>query len=522
VSRRTIFASLTAIVALASFLRLYHFTSIPPGLYPDEAMDGNSAIEAARAAPFPSGLKVFYPENNGREGLYVDAIAVLFRISGGTPEPWMVRLPAAISGILTVLGVYFLAAELFGAQAGLLAAFLLATSFWHINFSRIGFRAIMAPLFLTWALFFLIKGFKKLNDGAPAMRAAPFHLAGGVLWALGFYTYIAYRVSPVLIFLVFAFYWFAARDGGWRAQYVRSAAVFGVASAAVAAPLVYYFCANPGAFFGRASELSVLRSTTPFADLARNAWKTLAMFNFQGDGNLRHNVSGRPELFWPVGILFLIGIVIGLRSFARKRNVDSPLAKLPFGLLLAWFLLAMLPVVISDQQLPHSLRSILMIPCVIMFAAVGGRALFVWLAKIVNARWLGLAALGFLSLLAFEAYNTYFVLWARNPVLPDVFDVDYVSLGRELNALPASTPKYVVVEAPGVLARGVPVPAQTVMFITDTFGADAQAAKNIHYLLPAAESSIPPGARVFYVRSAAADEIVAGFPQAPTAPLAAK
>jgi 4-amino-4-deoxy-L-arabinose transferase-like glycosyltransferase len=530
VSRRTIIVVLTAIVALASFLRFYHFSSIPPGLYPDEAMDGNSALEAARTSPFPIGMKAFYPENNGREGLYIDSVAVLFKVSGAAPEPWIVRIPAAISGIFTVLGIYFLAAELFGAEAGLLAAFFLATSFWHINFSRLGFRAIMAPLFLTWALYFLLKGFKKLESGAPFHRAASFYLASSVLWALGFYTYIAYRVSPALIVLVFAFYWFAARRGGWQRVYARSAAIFALASAAVAAPLPYYFFTHPGTFSERTSELSVFHSAAPLRDLARNTWKTLAMFNLQGDGNLRHNVIGRPELFWPVGILFLVGIVVGVRSLGRatKPSGGSPAAAaqrpdpapstFPFVLLLAWFLLGMLPVVISNQQLPHALRSILMIPCVIMFAAVGGRVLYIWLGSVVNARWLRLATFSFLALLTFEAYNTYFVLWARNPNLPDAFNADYVSLGRELNALPSSTPKYVVIEAPGFLSRGIPVPAQTVMFITDSFSADAQAAKNIHYLLPADQASIPPGASVFYVRTAGSDEIVAALPPEKTTP----
>jgi len=98
-SRRTLFLLLTAIVILASFLRLFHLAAIPLGLYPDEAMDGNSALEAARTAPFPSGMKAFYPENNGREGLYVNALAVVFKVSGAAPEPWIVRLPAAISAL---------------------------------------------------------------------------------------------------------------------------------------------------------------------------------------------------------------------------------------------------------------------------------------------------------------------------------------------------------------------------------------------------------------------------------------
>jgi hypothetical protein len=84
--------------------------------------------------------------------------------------------------------------------------------------------------------------------------------------------------------------------------------------------------------------------------------------------------------------------------------------------------------------------------------------------------------------------------------VPEAFNADYLAIGRELNALPAATPKYVVVDATGVLVRGIPMPAQTVMFITDTFQPEDQVAKNIHYLLPDEESSIPAGATVFHLR----------------------
>ena len=47
--------------------------------------------------------------------------------------------------------------------------------------------------------------------------------------------------------------------------------------------------------------------------------------------------------------------------------------------------------------------------------------------------------------------------------------------------------------------RGVPMPSQTVMFVTDTFLPEGQAKKNIHYVLPKDEESIPEGALKFYI-----------------------
>jgi hypothetical protein len=89
-----------------------------------------------------------------------------------------------------------------------------------------------------------------------------------------------------------------------------------------------------------------------------------------------------------------------------------------------------------------------------------------------------------LSLLVFEAYTTYFVKWARNSNTFDAFSADYVWLAKGLNDLPKEMPKYVVVEASGIDVRGIPMPAQTVMFITDTFTPEKQKEKNIFYVLP--------------------------------------
>ena len=42
---RTLFL-LILVMIVAGFLRLYHFTTVTPGLYPDEAMNGNDGIVA--------------------------------------------------------------------------------------------------------------------------------------------------------------------------------------------------------------------------------------------------------------------------------------------------------------------------------------------------------------------------------------------------------------------------------------------------------------------------------------------
>src|SRR3989338_5566858 len=117
---------LVLILLLAGFLRFYQLTTTPPGLYPDEAMNGNNALEALSKCQNIEmlkcfdGFKVYYPENNVREGLFINIQAFFLKFFG-LNEPWVLRLPSAIFGTLTVLGIFFLARELFSTQIGLLS-----------------------------------------------------------------------------------------------------------------------------------------------------------------------------------------------------------------------------------------------------------------------------------------------------------------------------------------------------------------------------------------------------------------
>jgi 4-amino-4-deoxy-L-arabinose transferase-like glycosyltransferase len=456
-------------------------------------MDGNNAAEVVETGH----PQVFYIEDNGREGLYVNLVAAILKVAP-VYEPWIIRLPAAIAGVFTVAGIYFLVAELFGDGPGLLAAFLLATSFWHITFSRIGFRAILAPLLLTWALYFLIKAFR----AASARRAVWYSIAAGIVYGLGFYTYIAYRITPLLFLLFIPF--FRKKPGFWKWT-----ATFLIITFLVAAPIGWYFVKHPADFFGRTAEISVTSTSNPVGIFIKNVGKELLMLNYRGDSNWRQNISGAPELFWPVGIVFLVGFFLGLyalwKSWWTRKNESGREDMFPLFSLIAmyaWFVLAILPAAASDEGIPHALRSILMLPPVMAFAALGG----VWLYDLVKKYWHAkiavVLAAAFIILVGVYGYVNYFIAWAQNPNVPGAFNADYVTIGQQINALPASTPKYIVVTAGGVLARGIPVPAETTMFITHSFTTADQMANNIHYLLPDQTGTIPagtPSSEIFYI-----------------------
>ena len=221
------------------------------------------------------------------------------------------------------------------------------------------------------------------------------------------------------------------------------------------------------------------------------------MFNFSGDTNWRHNFSGMSELYWPVGIAFLFGIFYGLKNLFQKTARE-------FILLFSWIIIAAVPVVLSNEGIPHALRSILMIPPVFILAGAGALKLYEIFINTISGfyhkhdKFVKNSFILLCALFIAQTYNYYFVIWGENKNVEYAFRQNYVDMGEMLISLPKETIKYVVVEAEGVNVRGIPMPAQTIMFITDTFTTKKQVEKNIHYLLPGQEKDIFENNALFF------------------------
>jgi hypothetical protein len=340
----------------------------------------------------------------------------------------------------------------------LLAAFFLATSFWHLVFSRIAFRAIAAPLFLVWTLYLVLAALRRARGGRPWLGCT---ILAGALYGLGFYTYPAYRVTPLLVIAV----WVAGRRRG-RPGARGGAWIFAAAAAVVAAPLAVYFAGHPGAFWGRAAQVSVFEGPRPALEVVLNCWRTARMLFTRGDHNWRHNVAWQAELFWPVASCLVVGI-----PAAWKRHWP----------ILLWLALGMAPAVVSSEA-PHSLRAILMLPAVCLLAALGAQRVYAWLSLAVAARILEAAAAAALLALCYQPYHAYFDVWARNPKTAEAFDSPYSDLARRIAAAPFDRPKLVVATLSGMQVGGLPVQLQPVMFLTGSYTARDRRETRIRYM----------------------------------------
>ncbi|MDO8943999.1 MAG: glycosyltransferase family 39 protein, partial [Desulfobacterales bacterium] len=161
------------------------------GTYHDQALNGLDALRVLSEGP-----QFFFPLNNGREGAFIDLLAMVFRCFG--VGLWQLRLPSVIFGILGILGIAVMSRRLFGGRAGLVAAWLAAASPGYIMVARSGFRASMVPALACLAVVALLSAEDRPTLGRWALAGA----AAG----LGFHSYTAWTA----IFAGFAV-WLAFR-----------------------------------------------------------------------------------------------------------------------------------------------------------------------------------------------------------------------------------------------------------------------------------------------------------------------
>jgi 4-amino-4-deoxy-L-arabinose transferase-like glycosyltransferase len=451
------------IVLVAVFFRFAYLKDTPPGLYPDEAVNGTDAVRANETGDY----RFFYPANNGREGLFINLQALAVRQLGN--EPWVLRSVSAVFGVLAVIGIFFLTRRLWGTRTALIASYLTTVSFWAVNFSRIGFRANMLPAILAWSFYFLWVGFKRERSWA-------FGVAG-LVFGVGMHSYISWRLAPILIVAFFALLFaYRAYD---RRRLARWFGLFVLGALITASPLLLYYGQHPQDFMGRAGQVSIFAEDSPARALGSGIIKTLGMFTVSGDQNFRHNLAGRPELYFPVGVAFLVGLVLCAGALFRKR-------KLPEQFLLLWFFVLLVPNFLAPEGAPHALRALGALPAVMMIAALGMewfyQRLTEYFARAARAntakaprvsriqRELAVLGVLLLALVGIIEAKTYFVDWGLRREVRDAFEQRLVDIGNYLEI--TTFPRYVVVNESGVLIEGVPVQAQTIKFITGERGKD--------------------------------------------------
>lgn len=317
------------IISLAFVLRFYHLDKIPAGFFADEASFGFNAWTISQNLRDEYGhfLPLYFRAfDDYKSPLSIYLAVPIIKVFGLSVES--VRLVGAIFGTLTVLVLYFVAKKIFGSQpAGLLTAFLLAISPWHLQFSRSGlWDIVIFPLFFLIALYFTIAAFE--GKSKPLKN----WLLAFVFWGLTVYSYNVARITvPLMVIgiLVIGF-----RYGRFNFKKVGLSLLFFLL---IARPS-YWFLFQGGANRWNQVSLFTIKEDSS-ARVVRFVTNYFSHFSFsflfeKGENSFitRHAVLGMGELYlWQLPLV-LIGVISLIRSKDfSKRLVLLSLVLYPLG-----------------------------------------------------------------------------------------------------------------------------------------------------------------------------------------------
>ena len=483
-------ACLSAILLIALFLRSYNIENVPAFIFKDEAVNATDALNALQTKHF----KLFYENNNGREGLFINLQALSLKVFG--VSIFGLKFWSMAFGTLTVLGLYLLAKEIWQKRSiALISAYLTAVCYCAVNFSRIGFRAVMMPFLLAFSFYFFFRGLRTKSLASFAVS--------GFVFALGLHTYIAFRLAP-LIFIIFLVGLVLSHENFLKLHW-KQAVAFIVATVIVASPMFWDFYQHPNHLMSRAAQVSIFSPEINHGHfwgmLAKNISLSLMKYNFVGDPNWRNNYPPYPTLDPITGITFLVGFLyliprtlqLLIRRFRDKdRNRELAINFLFFG----WFFNMLMPEFLTNEGLPHTLRSIGTLPVVMLIASMP----FLWIGERLKSAQPGMKTviIPFIAFLlaGIGIFNSvkYFVFYANNPKQHQAFNENYKNMAQYLLALPAGDKKYVFSDSSGILPENqLPIDVQPIAFLT--YGRDI----NLSFIMP--EQGDDPWSKVSTIQS---------------------
>jgi len=347
---------LLCIFAVALFFRVYRIDAIPTDPESDHVQASSDVWDILQGQ-----YRIFFPRNTGREPTQFYLTAGLSKVFGFGFTT--LRLTMALVGVLNVIPMYFLGKELLDKRLGLIAAFLVAISYWHVIISRIGLRIVLAPLWTTVVLYFLLRAFRtrQRND----------YLLTGLCLGLGLYGYMAFRIVPLLVVILFVLKLAFDRGADFDlARFGVNLVLLVVTSVLVFLPMMRYMYDEPKMFWFRALtrttdlEVGVRRSAPEvFVDNVKGA---LLMFNYMGDDAWPESVPLRPAVDYVTGGLLVLGVAYVLYLLlVKRRPIAVYLLVAIFVLLLPSTLAIAFPI-----ENPSNLRASAVLPVILVLASV--------------------------------------------------------------------------------------------------------------------------------------------------------
>jgi len=428
---------LVIILLIAAFLRFWKLSDIPVSLFGDELDVGYHAYSILNTGKDYYGNTLplhFHSLAEWRTPLYLYSVVPTVAIWGISALG--VRVPAAIFGVLGVYAFYLLVNELFPNKKlklgslrfslGEIAAFFLAISPWHIQYSRAAFEVTQLVLFMLLGLYFF---FRSLKDGKYLWLSVLFFVLTPWVYST------AKLFTPLLMIFIFVVW---KKDIiSIKKAHLKKAVIAGlIVGLPIAVSTIFGGGAQRFSYVNifsdptiepevgvdrlhdarfRGEEGTGLSPTLPDRvlhnkftfwgeKLSDNFFDTLSfsfLFN-NGDPNLRHSIEGMGQLYRVEIVALLLGLIFFFSGRANKKLK---------WLIVFWILAGIIPSVITRNGGTHATRLILILPPLMLLISYG---LVEGLGRLKGKLPILLTG-GYVLLLGFNFINYQHNFWVHNP-----------------------------------------------------------------------------------------------------------
>lgn len=430
------------IIFLAAVLRLYQLGKTPISLEWDEVAIGYDAYSILKTGKdqFGKFLPLTFRSLDDYKPPIYEYVTIPSVALFGLNE-FSVRFPSALFGVLTVLATYWLVKEIFSAYStpgesrpasplrpatpgvyklGLLAAFFLAISPWHLQFSRAAFEVNLSVFITVAAVASFLTGLKN----------SKYFLLSAFLFGIDLFSYHSTRVVTPLI-LISLFFIFNKQLPNRKTVFsfflIYGLFFLGFLPILFSADAQIRFKAtnifNPGARYLDEKDLEKIyldkriydknagfetagkifhNQRLIYADydtLKKAFGKYISHFGFEylfikGDAPLHHAPDFGLLYIWELPFI-LAGLFFILYKGLNRYTLILPL----------WMLFAPLPVAVT-REAPHAVRSELFLPLFQIFTAVGVVILFDKIKR--ESKWV-IVSFIFLGTFLLAVNNAYYL-----------------------------------------------------------------------------------------------------------------
>jgi hypothetical protein len=392
------------VLSLGIWMRFTQINSMPVEMTSSHAEIMHNVVEVLNGEQ-----SVFFPQNTGREPLPIYIVAKVISQMGFENSFLSMKIAAALISGLTLIFVYLIGSEIGNQRTGLFSMGLMGLGYWPIVLARAAQGFETATLFWSIVFYLILRAFKTNTWNN--------YLLCGLFVGIGLYSYAAFRIVPLVIFLIFFFAIVFVKDNHTKWHLLYGFLITTIVAMVVALPIIRYALEKPEIYgYWMLTRLTGLERSiegSSFLIFLQNLWGALTITSWNGGGTWTFSIPNRPSLDIISGMFYHLGIVFLFFQIFIKKSKSAilllatiPLLLLPSALSLAF--------PIENPSLSRA--SMAMVP---IFVIAGITLEFVWtifenqknkIAKNISLVFLA----GLLGLSFIQNYSLVFNKYANN------------------------------------------------------------------------------------------------------------